>query len=296
MMKHAARMIPLVLALFCFSSLAAQDWPRRVLITNDNGIDDPKIAALAVAFSKTAQTFVVAPLQDRSGTGSFMSVSRSGQLRVEQRSLGEGITALAVDGYPADCVIFALSQLMADNPPDLVVSGINGGPNLGMEWFGSGTVGAARTAALGGLPALAVSGLDDDIPGAVEAATEWVVRFSSTPLVRSLQGGQYLTVSLPRLAPSEIKGIAVVRRSNLLPQIRFTQEGPSSGSPAGMWKIELGAPRGAVAAGSDIAAYQANKIAIVPMNVTEHDSGLMKVLQQRLSEIPAWTAEAQENR
>lgn len=118
-------------------------WPRRVLITNDDGINDIKIIEFAKAFATIAETFIVAPLQDESGSSHYMSVIAKRTLEVEPRSLGEGIHAYGVDGYPGDCVIFALFVLMKDKPPDLVISGINGGPNLGADWIASGTIGAA---------------------------------------------------------------------------------------------------------------------------------------------------------
>ena len=91
-----------------------------------------------------------------------MTFPSKGGLEVERREIGEGIEAFAVDGTPGDCVALALTGLMTD-PPDLVISGINGGANVGAEWLFSGTIGAARVASLG-VPAVAVSGLDDDLP------------------------------------------------------------------------------------------------------------------------------------
>ena len=104
-------------------------FPARVLITNDNGIEDPKIRALARAFSARSETWVVAPSRDQSGSGSYLSITRKGVLSVQSRDLGAGIVARAVDGYPADCVVLGVFGLMKDQPPELLVSGINGGPN-----------------------------------------------------------------------------------------------------------------------------------------------------------------------
>jgi 5'-nucleotidase len=115
-----------------------------VLITNDNGIEDVKIVELARAFSEIAETYVVAPLEDRSGSTHYLTVTQRGSFRVERRQIGKGIHAYAVDGFPADCVVLALTGIMKDSPPDLVISGINGGPNLGKDWLFSGTIGAAR--------------------------------------------------------------------------------------------------------------------------------------------------------
>ena len=167
-------------------------WPRRVLVTNDNGIDDIGLVELARALAKVTETHVVAATTDRSGSSNLMSAVRTGEFRVERRDLGEGIEAYALDGYPADCVLFAVAGPMRDRPPDLVISGINGGPNLGDDWFGSGTIGAARTAAYIGIPSVAISGLEDDDPEAVRAAVQWVVDLVRSKAVRALRAAAVL--------------------------------------------------------------------------------------------------------
>lgn len=268
------------------ATAAPQDDPRRVLVTNDNGIDDPKIVALARAFVELApestEVWVVAPDRDRSGSGSYLALTRTGTLRVEPRDLGPGIRAFAVDGYPADCVAIALLGIMSDAPPDLVVSGINGGANLGIDWMFSGTIGAARTAALIGLPAIAVSGLDDDIPGAMDAAVRWVVRLASHALVRELAPGDYLTVSLPRAAPDRIRGVRFADRAPLhtVPRVERTDDGA--------WHVTgeetIGRPPHA---GSDQAAWDAGYIVIVPMRADEVDHVRLLELW-RHGNLPGW--------
>ena len=174
-------MLALVVAASVAAGIGAAEesaWPKRVLITNDDGIDDIGIATLARAFSRVSETIVIAPLGDRSGSGNYTSLGpKKYYAELEARNLGQGVVAYGLDGFPADCVYFALQGMLREDPPDLVISGINGGPNLGADWFGSGTVGAARVAAFVGVPALAVSGLLRDDPKAVEAVAEWIVRF-----------------------------------------------------------------------------------------------------------------------
>ena len=92
------------------------NWPKRVLVTNDNGIDDIKIIELARAFAKIAETYVVAPMENRSGSTHFLTVTNRGLIKVERRDLGEGIHAFAVDGYPADCVLLAYAGIMREKP------------------------------------------------------------------------------------------------------------------------------------------------------------------------------------
>lgn len=260
-------------------------FPSRVLITNDNGIDDPKLVALAGAFSRRAETWVVAPSTDRSGSGSHLSLILSGGLSLERRELGPGIEAFAVDGYPADCVVLALLGLMKSAPPDLVVSGINGGANLGADWFGSGTVGAARIATLAGIPAIAISGLDDDLPGALDAAVEWVVRLAASDLVRDLESLQYVTVSLPRTEPGAILGVRVTDRAPLQRVPRLEAESPTRWRVVGADEVGVPPPED-----SDQAAWERGYIAVVPMRADEVDLERLARWRRDPAVLPAWRA------
>jgi len=281
----------LALVLFTLPPLSAQEarpsWPKRVLITNDNGLTDPKIVALALAFAPHAETWVVAPAENRSGSSHYLSASQSGQLVSAPRDLGPGIRAWAVNGYPADCVLLALFGIMQGAPPDLVISGINGGPNLAHDWLGSGTIGAARMAAYAGFPAVAVSGLDDDIPGAVEAATRWVVGLAQSPAVRQLKPGQYLTVSMPRIQPSKIRGVRVARRAGLLLRISFATADAAGNQQ--VWKLATTSLDPSSSPGRDAALYAAGYIVVVPMRADEHEDEdfLRRLATQDL--LPPWT-------
>lgn len=261
-------------------------FPQRVLITNDNGIEDPKLAALARAFAGRAETWVVAPAEDRSGGGAHVSIAQTGSLAVEGRDLGPGIRAFAVDGYPADAVLVALLGLMKDAPPDLVVSGINGGPNLGGEWMHSGTVGAARVAALGGIPAIAASGLlRDEEPGAMEAAADWVVRLAGSAVVAALRPGDYLTVSFPPDTPDGVRGTRITDRAGLpsVPRIALTD--------GGTWRIVgVDSSTASVPAGTDIAAWREGYIAVVPMRVDEVDHARLGGWSRSPPRLPEWSA------
>ena len=124
----------------------------RVLLTNDDGIDAPGLAVLEqVAAELARQVWVVAPAHDQSGTSH--SISLHSPLRVAR--LGD--RRFGVVGTPGDCAVLAVRHLMRESPPDLVLSGVNRGANLGIETVFSGTVGAAMTAMLLGLPAIALS-------------------------------------------------------------------------------------------------------------------------------------------
>jgi len=125
---------------------------RRILLTNDDGFDAPGLATLAdVAASLSDDVWIVAPSRDQSGISHALSLHDP--LRIHQH----GPKKFAVNGTPGDCVAIAARQILRDAPPSLVLSGINRGANLGVETVFSGTVGAAMTAMLLGLPAFALS-------------------------------------------------------------------------------------------------------------------------------------------
>ena len=124
----------------------------RLLLTNDDGIDAPGLRTLmAVAGELAEEVWVVAPDYDQSGTSHSLSLHRP--LRVSQK----GARTFSVSGTPGDCVVMAVRHLMASGAPDLILSGINRGANLGVETVFSGTVGAAMTGMLLGVPSMALS-------------------------------------------------------------------------------------------------------------------------------------------
>jgi 5'-nucleotidase len=124
----------------------------RVLLTNDDGIDAPGMAVLeAIAAQVAREVWVVAPEHDQSGQSHAISLHHA--LRISER----GNRRFGVTGTPGDCAAIGICHLMQDAPPQLVLSGVNRGLNLGMETVFSGTVGGAMTAMMLGVPAIALS-------------------------------------------------------------------------------------------------------------------------------------------
>lgn len=130
----------------------------KILITNDDGIDALGISILARAAAGFGSVTVVAPAQQCSAMSHRITLSR--RMRVDRRELGiPGVTAYALDGTPADCVKAALDAILPEKP-DVVLSGINHGYNVGFDVAYSGTVGAAMEALMSGIPAIALSQSD----------------------------------------------------------------------------------------------------------------------------------------
>lgn len=124
---------------------------RRILVTNDDGFFSPGIHALAAALAPLGAVTVVAPQVETSAVGHALTLRRP--LRIEQTAPG----IYAVDGTPTDCVNLAILSLLENNPPDMVVSGVNFGLNLGDDVTYSGTVSATFEGSLLGIPSVAFS-------------------------------------------------------------------------------------------------------------------------------------------
>lgn len=180
---------------------------NRVLLTNDDGIDAPGLAALAKACSGWAgRTIVVAPKDPHSGCGHRVTTDRP--LMLEQ----VGPDRYFVDGTPADCVRLALTALFAHGSgPDWVLSGINAGGNLGVDIHHSGTVAAAREAALHGVPAVAASHYHRrEQPIDWGRAACWMAGVLEGLLGRELGGGEFWNVNLPHPAAATTDAMPAV--------------------------------------------------------------------------------------
>ena len=126
----------------------------RIVLTNDDGIDAPGLAAARRALEEVAEVLVVAPDRNRSGVG--RSITFGERLRLEERPMSDGAPGYACSGTPVDCVRLVALGLM-DFQPDLVFSGVNHGENLGDDITYSGTVAGAMEGIVIGVPGLAVS-------------------------------------------------------------------------------------------------------------------------------------------
>ncbi|HSI35783.1 MAG TPA: 5'/3'-nucleotidase SurE [Tepidisphaeraceae bacterium] len=184
----------------------------RILLTNDDGIRAPGLVAMYRELSKLGDVTVVAPETVQSATGHGITMATpllTSRVRVEDTFEG-----VAVDGRPADCVKLAINQLCAGEPPDLVVSGMNSGTNVGINVIYSGTVAAAIEAAFLGLPAVAVSlYLKSDVETDYARSAVYARRTIEKILATGLQKGQVATMNVPALQPGEEpRGIKIVRQ------------------------------------------------------------------------------------
>ena len=177
----------------------------HILVTNDDGIQAPGILALAVALRELGQVTVVAPDRERSAVGH--SLTLHSPLRVFE--LRDGF--YAVDGTPTDCVNMGIHSLLPIRP-DLVVSGVNHGPNLGDDITYSGTVAAAMEATLMGIPAIAVSLAIFDHGGHFPAAAAVAVRVARQVMANGLPADTFLNVNVPNCLEAEMNPPLVTRQ------------------------------------------------------------------------------------
>lgn len=188
----------------------------RILISNDDGITAPGLAALVAAVRDLGDITVAAPSSPQSAMAH--SITLHEPLHVEPVPLAApaNCTGLAISGRPADCVRLAIRNLM-DAPPDLVLSGINAGANVGVNIFYSGTVAAAAEGAMCGVPAIAFS---QALPGMDATNIDWMTTGSYCRIVlekllaKTLAGRQLINVNVPVFGERPPRGIRVVEQSD----------------------------------------------------------------------------------
>ena len=251
----------------------------RILLTNDDGISAPGLKVLhgiARELTGEADIWTVAPAFEQSGVGhciSFVHPTLIQQL-AERRH--------AAEGTPADCVLAAISDVMADGPPDLILSGVNRGNNAGENAVYSGTLGAAMEGALQGVPAIALSqfygpanaGLDNPF----EAAAGHGARAVRAILAAGLWdgGGTYrlfYNVNFPPVPAAEVRGMQVCRQG-FRTRSRFAMQ-PADAPNGRRFLWVTGARQDErTPEGTDITANLDGHVSITPMraDLTAHDA------------------------
>lgn len=180
----------------------------RILLTNDDGVNATGLKVLEkIARLFSDDIWTVAPTEEQSGAGHSLTLSRP----IRLRKLGE--RRYCVNGTPTDAVMMAVAHLMKDEPPDLVLSGVNRGANLGEDVTYSGTVSAALEGAMAGFPSIALSqvyakeGMGDAVPFA--AAEAWAERALRPIIDGGMPARTLVNINFPALAPDSVKGIRV---------------------------------------------------------------------------------------
>jgi len=247
----------------------------HLLISNDDGISAEGIQVLSERMKFLGQVTIVAPDQNRSGASNSLTLDSP----VRLRETGE--RTWSVSGTPTDCVHIALTGLL-EKDPDMVVSGINAGANLGDDVIYSGTVAAAMEGRFLGLPAIAVSLVFQDSPthyaSAAEAVASLVEQLEKDPL----PADTILNINVPDLPWDEIKGFEVTRlghRHRAEPVIQATDP---RGLP--MYWIGPAGPEQDAGPGTDFDAIRRGYISITPIHVD-------LTRYQALEQVSGWVSE-----
>ncbi|RLE29423.1 MAG: 5'/3'-nucleotidase SurE [Acidobacteria bacterium] len=273
-----------VLVLATSVAWAGETKPFHILLVNDDGIDAPGLEALAAVLhaDPAYRVTVVAPTDHQSGKGSALTYTR--EIAVRPHGLVGGAKAWSVDATPATAARVGLAFLLAEDPPDLVVSGINKGENVGrIAWY-SGTVGAAREAVLAGSTAVAFSlqlNWADPQPDFKDAA-RWAKPVIDAIRSQALPQGVYLNVNIPK-DPASITGYRLCRQGMEPPQVaRFDLKREHDGV---RYLKSRWAPAMGNGAGSDTAALHRGSVTLTPLSL---DATAYRVLPEltELMDLP----------
>jgi 5'-nucleotidase len=250
----------------------------RVLLTNDDGIDAPGLAVLeAVAAEIADEVWVVAPEHDQSGTSH--SISLHSPLRVSQ----QGERRFGVAGTPGDCVVMGVRHLMIDAPPTLILSGVNRGGNLGVETMFSGTVGAAMTGLLLGLPAIAFSQTFRDA-----SHVRWdTARALAPEVIRKLVAISHdeptcLNVNFPDLDADQVGPLTPTRQgAGLIKSVNVLREVDPRGLPYHCLQFEREMRTNAPDSESVVVA--SGRISVTPLHFDRTAEGTLQTLATALA-------------
>lgn len=251
----------------------------NILVTNDDGINSKGLKVLAEALKKLGAVFIVAPDRQRSGVG--LSITLDRPLRCEQLDK----RVFSVNGMPTDCVELAVHKLM-ETPPDIIVSGINDGQNIGYDIYHSGTVGAAITGTMFGIPSMAVSISANDFGNGevwYDSAAHITTFLASLIIDRKLPNGTLLNVNVPNMPLSEINGIEITRHCSATYDIeihhRLDPRGKEYYWVGGVFQ------KCNDRSNTDLEALNNGRVSITPLHLDLTDYAMMRELSSWIKDI-----------
>lgn len=249
------------------------------LLANDDGIHSEGLHILCNRISQLGQVYIAAPDREQSACGHAISLHRP--LRMLEREIAGAIQAWEVDGTPADCVKLAIEGELLPEEPDLVISGINRGSNLGTDVLYSGTVSAAIEATLIGFPAMAVSLCDPSREG-FELAAEVAAEIASVLLKNTLPKSTLLNINVPGVRREELAGITVAR----LGRRQYSKVIERRVDPRGkVYYWIAGEPVLNSEKDTDIDAIIQNKVSVTPLQFDLTRSDIMPAVSKIIDEV-----------
>lgn len=233
--------------------------PFTILLSNDDGFGAPGLVAMVEAFRSLGEVYVAAPATNQSGKGHSIITSFE-PIFISERRQPNGQTWWAIEAPPATCARVGIEALLP-RKPDVIISGVNPGDNLGVSVFLSGTVGAAREGALSGIPAIAVSmegGRPEDFAAAAAYTRRLVEQLREQNM---LKAGLFLNVN----HPTNPKGTVVVRQSTAPSRDSFERRVSPRGRIYFWSKYQSYGQDEAGEEGTDVWAFTRGMVAITPM-------------------------------
>jgi len=252
----------------------------KILLTNDDGIHAPGLFALYEALKADYQLHIVAPESEMSAVGH--AITLTSPLRVQAVHKNGSFFGYAVTGTPADCVKIAVRVLL-ERPPDIVLSGINPGANVGVNVLYSGTVSAATEGAFLGVPSAAISINTRQNPDFRFAArfSKEIIRFLSE---NRLKRGTALNVNIPAVPPEKITGVCVTRQGTSSFEEHFERRNDPRGNV--YYWLTGETPVGDGGPDTDSVALKENKITITPIH---YDLTCLEELERlKSAPLPSW--------
>ncbi|WP_110516532.1 5'/3'-nucleotidase SurE [Herpetosiphon llansteffanensis] len=234
----------------------------NILLSNDDGVHSPGLLALKGQLEQLGRVTVVAP--ERNWSAGSHSRTLFAPLRINEVQLADGSPALACDGSPADCVGLALLGVL-DHRPDLVVSGINLGANLGHDVLYSGTVAAAMEGLVVGIRSIAISLVDGYKPDSdFSVAATWARRIVASAMELQLPSDILLNVNVPQGSAEIINDAKVTRLGHRIYRDELIKRLDPRGRP--YYWVGGAAPEGKPDDGTDFGAVANNHVSITPLH------------------------------
>ncbi|WP_225007037.1 MULTISPECIES: 5'/3'-nucleotidase SurE [Novosphingobium] len=235
---------------------------KRILIVNDDGIDGPGIKLLeSIAREFSDDVWVVAPDEERSGASQAISISHP--IRYSQRDERH----FAVRGTPTDCALLGINVFLEGRKPDILLSGINAGPNLAEDVHYSGTCAAAKEGALLGIPSFSLSQMRSyGVPTLWEASETHLPGIMGKLLGMDWLPGSFVNINVPNLPAAQIAGVKVTRQGQRLPGGFLPVRRVDERTVPYFWvKISPNAPE--LVEGTDLHAVAHGAISVTPMQL-----------------------------
>jgi len=245
--------------------------PYRILVSNDDGVRAPGIAAVAQVLQAIGDVTIVAPADNQSGKGH--SIVTSEPVFREDLTLPNGMKAVGLTATPASTVNIAIRNILKPRP-DLVVSGINRGYNLAYSVYLAGTVGAAREGAIHGVPAIAASLSEAAAPRDFVAAAEEVLGVARRVKQFGLPAGTFLNVNIPGVPPGGYKGYMVTTQARAKSGDESFAEMTHPSGRTIYWNV-FKETAGAAPEGTDAWAVAQGYVSVTPMRLGEEDPSQM---------------------